>query len=210
MKKLVVAATLDELTPLLEHFKLSGDRFIETAAFDVLITGVGMTATAFALGQHLPGSYSLVLNLGIAGSFNRNTPLGSVVQVISDVFAELGAENKEQFLSIEQLGFGTSTYLSTGDLEHQALEQLLKVKAITVNKVHGNKLSIAAVVNRLDPEIESMEGAAVFYCCSQTGLPALQVRSISNYVEERNKGDWKIGLAIKNLNQWAIDFLTNT
>ena len=209
MKKLVVAATLDELTPLLEHFKLPGDRFIKSSAFDVLITGVGMTATAFALGQHLTANYSLVLNLGIAGSFDRSIPLGSVVQAVSDVFAELGAEDKEQFLSIEQLGFGTSTYLPNGGLAHPALEQLLKVKAITVNKVHGNKLSIASVVNRLDPEIESMEGAAVFYCCEQTGLPALQVRSISNYVEERNRKDWKIGLAIKNLNQWAIDFLTN-
>jgi futalosine hydrolase len=55
-----------------------------------------------------------------------------------------------------------------------------------------------------------MEGAAVLYSCEQTGIPCLQVRSISNYVEPRSKESWKIDLAVKNLNDWAIRFLTNT
>jgi futalosine hydrolase len=79
-----------------------------------------------------------------------------------------------------------------------------------VNKVHGNSLSIENLIKRLDPEIESMEGAAVFYCCEKMSIPAIQVRAISNYVEPRNKDNWKIGLAVKNLNAWAIDFLTNS
>ncbi len=87
--------------------------------------------------------------------------------------------------------------------------RLPQVSGITVNKVHGNKLSIKAIEQRLHPVTESMEGAAVFYCCEQAGIPCIQVRSISNYVEERNRGTWKIGLAIHNLNNWAIEFLTN-
>ena len=36
------------------------------------------------------------------------------------------------------------------------------VKAITVNTVHGNEDSISKIINRLNPDIETMEGAAIF------------------------------------------------
>ncbi|WP_207924565.1 hypothetical protein [Pedobacter changchengzhani] len=42
---------------------------------------------------------------------------------------------------------------------------------------------------------------------NQKEIDCLQIRSISNYVEARNKDNWKVGLAIENLNSWAIDFV---
>jgi futalosine hydrolase len=51
-----------------------------------------------------------------------------------------------------------------------------------------------------------MEGAAVFYVAQQEKIPALQIRAISNLVEKRNKDNWDIPLAIKNLNEWLILF----
>lgn len=210
MKILLVAATRAELALLAEHFSLPEKDFMTTPAFDVLITGVGMTATAFALGQHLSKNYGLVLNLGIAGSFNRSIPLGALVNITTDSFYELGAEDKNDFLTIETLGFGKSTYTANNNLLHDALSALPKVTGITVNRVHGNAESIARALKTTEPTTESMEGAAVLYCCEKAELPCLQIRSISNYVEPRNKENWKIGLAIKNLNDWAIGFLTNT
>ena len=77
---------------------------------DILITGVGMVATAFALGRHLANNdYDLAINLGIAGSFDRNIALGEVLEITQDTFAELGAENDNEFLPIDQLGFGQGT-----------------------------------------------------------------------------------------------------
>ncbi|WP_285060455.1 futalosine hydrolase [Pedobacter ginsengisoli] len=210
MKILIVAATRPEIAPLYEHYNLPQKDFLQTTEFDVLITGVGMTATAFALGQRLSSKYNLVLNLGIAGSFDRTLPLGTVLNISSDELAELGAEDKNGFIGIEALGFGKSRFSAHHHLLNDQLTALKKVSGITVNCVHGNESSIADVVKRLNPVTESMEGAAVFYCCEQTGTPCLQVRSISNYVEPRNKEGWKIGLAVKNLNDWAIRFLTNT
>jgi len=58
-----------------------------------------------------------------------------------------------------------------------------------------------------DPVTESMEGAAFFYACKQAGVPCLQIRAVSNYVEKRNRDAWQIGLAIKNLNSFAAEFL---
>lgn len=216
MKILVIAATRAELAGCCTAFELAEGSFIETPHFDLLITGVGMTATAFAMGQHLSAAthYKLVVNLGIAGSFDREIPLGSLVNIVNDEFSELGAENKDEFLTIDELGFGKGKYTgkaipSSANLQ-AVLSSLPEVNGITVNKVHGNKESIQAITSRLNPVTESMEGAAVFYCCTRLDIPCIQVRSISNYVEERNRDSWKIGLAIKNLNDWAIEFLTNS
>lgn len=207
MKLLVVAATSAEIAGVYEHFKLAEDNFVRNPEFDILITGVGITATAFALGRHLDADYSLALNVGIAGSFDQSLNLGDLVNIETDILAELGAEDHHRFLSIDELGFGNSTYSSNRPVAIPAVAQLPKVKGITVNKVHGNADSIAAIKARLAPQTESMEGAAFFYACGQLNIPCLQVRSISNYVAPRAKENWKIGLAIKNLNTWLVDFI---
>ncbi|MBC7567257.1 MAG: futalosine hydrolase [Pedobacter sp.] len=209
MKILLVAATRAEISILIGKFNFPDGDFIQSENFDLLITGVGMTATAFALGQNLSHKYGLVLNLGIAGSFNKKIPLGTLLNINSDEFSELGAEDDVEFLTIEQLGFGRGVYNTVNNLLDDRFENIKKVKGITVNMVHGKKGSIDKIVKRLNPTTESMEGAAVLYCCEQLAIPCLQIRSISNYVEPRNKENWNIGLAIANLNKWAIDFLTN-
>ena len=209
MKILIVAATRAELSGLISFYELPEGNFIPTPKFDILITGVGMTATAFAFGQHRTAAYELVVNLGIAGCYDRQFSLGTILNIVTDEFSELGAEDKEEFLTIDELGFGTSLFYGQHNCSDAAITRLPMVNGITVNKVHGNKDSIAAVVKRLNPITESMEGAAVFYSCSQLQIPCIQIRSMSNYVEERNRENWKIGLAIKQLNDWAIEFLTN-
>lgn len=206
MKLLIVAATEAEIATTLAHFNLkASSSFIETEKFDVLITGVGMVATAFALGQKLSDKYGLVLNVGIAGSFDRDIQLGELLNITKDVFAELGAEDHDNFIALPQLGFGENEFSSSGNTELT----LRKVKGITVNKVHGNAKSIEKIMALYHPQTESMEGAAVFQACAQLYIPALQVRSISNYVEPRNRENWQIGLAVKNLNDWLITFLKN-
>jgi len=221
MHILIVAATEAEISLLISNFGFSISNLdkenlyfaspsskdkseIEHSKFEILITGVGMVATAFALGTHLAtNKYDLVINLGIAGSFDRNIALGDVVEVIEDTFSELGAEDDDCFLSLTTLGFGEITYKPNG---HPFLN-IKQVKAITVNKVHGNEASIDKIVERLNPQLESMEGAAVFYACRQASVACVQIRAVSNYVEKRNRDAWKIGLAVKNLNTFAAELL---
>lgn len=204
MKLLLVAATRAELNQVFDYYNLPNDGFVSQGKFDILITGVGMTATAFALGKHLNNNYNLVLNVGIAGSFDPNISLGSLLNIERDTFAELGAEDYESFLTIDQLGLGENTYSAT-----YIFDELPKVTGITVNRVHGNATSIAKTLSKFKPQTESMEGAAVFYACQMNRIPCLQVRAISNYVEPRNKGNWQIDLAIHNLNNWVISFIKN-
>lgn len=85
MKTLVVAATKAELAFFYQHYSLPEKDFVESKHFDILITGVGMVATAFALGQRLIRKYDLVINLGIAGCFDRNIELGALVNITEDI-----------------------------------------------------------------------------------------------------------------------------
>ncbi|MGI4021640.1 MAG: futalosine hydrolase [Janthinobacterium lividum] len=198
MKILLVAATQPEIQPLLDHFG-------EEKPFDILITGVGMVATAFALGEHFARKkYDLAINLGIAGSFDRTLNLGEVVEIEEDNLSELGAEDGNQFIPIEDLGFGESKFQPINPM---LLLSTKKVRAITVNTVHGEEKSIQKITARLNPQLESMEGAAFFYACKNSMVPSIQIRSVSNYVEKRNRENWKIGLAVKNLNDFAIELL---
>jgi futalosine hydrolase len=53
-----------------------------------------------------------------------------------------------------------------------------------------------------------MEGAGLHYTCRMLQIPFLQLRGISNLVGERNKENWKISLAIEQVNQSLIRLLT--
>jgi futalosine hydrolase len=224
MRILLVAATADELSPLIAEFKVPVDELRrngycsifsqdgEQASSAILVTGVGMVSTAFVLGVHLTThSYDLVVNLGIAGSFDRDIAPGELVEISKDTSSELGAEDGDSFLTIGQLGFGEDTFYPSkklSDLYNLFNNFNLKpATAITVNTVHGNERSIEKVSLRLQPQIESMEGAAFFYACKKFNIPCLQIRAVSNYVEKRNRDSWMIGLAINTLNNFAVEFL---
>jgi len=57
--------------------------------------------------------------------------------------------------------------------------------------------------------IESMEGAAVFKVCEEIKVPCIQIRSISNKIERRNKENWDLDLSISNLNTEVEKIINN-
>lgn len=215
MRILFVAATEFEVGSLLGSAEIgAGSRGkthlrLLSPHHSLLITGVGMVATAFALGRELAANqYDLAINLGIAGTFDRNIVLGDLVEITEDTIAELGAEDDETFLPISQMGFGESHFKASKQLSAVYKEAGLKqATAITVNTVHGNEASIKKIQQRLNAQIESMEGAAFFYACREAGVPCIQIRAVSNYVEKRNRDAWQIGLAVKNLNTFAVELI---
>ena len=219
MKFLLVVATKNEIQPFLDKFDLVIDTEITyqfqlvDLAIDILITGVGITATSFALGQNLNANYDLVLNVGIAGSFDRKIELGEVINVVEDQFADLGAEDDETCLSLFDLGlieendypYEKEKLVNNTLHKPESIQSLKNVSGITVNKVHGNKNSIEKIIGKYRPTIETMEGAAFFYACKMVGIPFFQIRAISNYVEKRDRDAWDIPLAVKNLNKKLIE-----
>jgi futalosine hydrolase len=214
MNILLVAATQAEIEPFLLHHGFNQlpvlEKSIGVHQLSVLISGVGMVATAFALGNLFNSkSFDLAVNAGIAGSFDPAIPPGNLCRVTEDILAEFGAEDGNTFLKAENIGLGKSQFFASPIAEFRIYDQLQEVKSVTVNKVHGNEESITEFVNQFDPQIETMEGASFFYACEQAGIPGIQIRSISNMVERRNKDNWQIGLAIKNLNDTLIQLFNS-
>jgi futalosine hydrolase len=185
---------------------------------DVLITGVGMVATASWCSRILATDrYDVALNLGVCGSFNRAIGPGAVVHVITDRLAELGGEDGDSFLTIQQMGLlqADEFPFKGGRLVNEAppamapLADLRAVDGITVSTVHGNEASIAGVAERFGPDVESMEGAAFMYSCLIHGVPFAQVRAVSNIVERRNRAAWKVHEAVGALGAAGLRILAS-
>ncbi len=216
MRVLIVAATAMEIAPLvgkLHRTSEIGPRVIRyTHAGDDLVvvtTDLGMVATAaWCSGLLMVERCSLALNLGLCGSFDRSLPPGTVVHVVADRIAELGAEDGDTFLTVEELMLPAEAhFVNSAPPANQALSRLPAVSGITVNTVHGNERSIAAVVQRFKPQVESMEGAAFMQSCLIHEIPFAQVRAVSNVVERRNRDAWKLADAIGALGTAALSIL---
>lgn len=210
-KILIHSATAGEIEPLLAFLKpfVSSSNTLyrlPNLELRLCVSGAGMVSTAFALGKLAAEPFDLALQAGIGGSFGHHH-MGEVLCVEEDCFSELGAEDGEAFLSMDQLGLGQQRQSLLRPYRHPLLDQLRRAKGITVNRVHGQKASIEKVVKQYDPGVESMEGAAFIYAANACGWPAMQVRAVSNRVETRQRESWNIPLAVKNLNRVLLELI---
>lgn len=221
MNLLLVAATPFEIAPTLSFlenvFSQTASGIYQKDDFHItpLITGVGCVATAWRLAlQFSSAPADWALNAGVAGAFDRSLALGDVVQVVTEQFGDLGVEEADgRFTDLFHLGLvdPDSAPFVRGKLYNPGAGQthfLPTVHGLTVNRVHGNHLSIESA--RLlfpDVQTESMEGAAFFYGCLSANIPFVEIRSISNYVEPRNRANWQLETAIENLNRVLIEMI---
>lgn len=223
MKILVIAATGAEIALSIKHIAAIGSE-VKPLVFDLdgveisfSVTGVGMVATAYHLTKLLASNrYDLAIQAGIAGCFDRDIPLGEVLMVQSDRFADLGAEDGYSFTDVFDLGLVQANdapfkgKILPNPQNAVAFNMNLKeVTALTVNTVTGNDESTARLQDRFGCTLESMEGAAFHYVCLQEHISFVQIRAVSNYVEKRNRANWKIEEAVNNLNNYLIDYLEN-
>jgi futalosine hydrolase len=211
MDILLCAATPQEIEPL--------NNFIHSQTLHevrTLITGVGLTATAYQITKAISKKNpDLIIQAGMAGSFDSNLALGQVVAVTGECFGDLGVQENGDFMSLFEMGLeGKNAFPWTeGWLVNQSpiLEScsIMKVKALSVNQISTSDSSIFYYKN-LGASTESMEGAALHYVALMESVPFLQLRSISNYAGERDKNKWRIKDAISNLSQELKQLLINT
>lgn len=219
---LIVAATQLEINPLLTRFntrdRVPGGNFTYGGDNDkpeFLVTGVGMVATVYHLTRKLcQQKFDLVVNAGIAGSFNENFTPGMVVNVTDECTPGFGAENEKGFKSVFDLGFyhPDKHPFTKGKLRpqknlperfvNQGLLSLLPVvSGMTSDTISGTAESAKKMKDLSQADIETMEGAAFFFVCLLEKVPFVQIRAISNKVGESDKSGWNIPLAIENLNK---------
>lgn len=219
---LVVTATPFELKPLLgasdgltpmyqQPFRLG----MGTGCWG-LATGVGAAPTAHHLSWALAkGEFKQVVNIGIAGSYSPYFVIGDVVVIGQDTFADYGVDCKGNFVSAFQHGLTHPNEPPYDDgwmfwphsNRFPRASHLPVVKGATVATASGSEAIISAISRRLDPDIETMEAAAVFFTCLMAGVPFICLRAISNRVEPRDASKWDIPLAVKNLSEQALQLI---
>jgi futalosine hydrolase len=176
--------------------------------FNVIEVGVGpieaAARTAIALSKD---KYNDVISVGIAGGFIGQADIGDIVIANDIIAADLGAQSEDGFISIEKLGFGTSTIAVNKSIVNALKDTLgqskLNVKIgpiLTVSTVTGTSATADALSQQVkNATAEAMEGFGVAMAAKQFNIPTLEIRSISNLVGPRNKSEWKIKEALSNL-----------
>ena len=213
MRILLVAATPTEIAPTvtwLRNAATAQERDVLTfprVQVQVTFTGLGPVRTAFALG-HLLGQATpqLALQAGVAGAVDRVLKIGQVVNVISEALLDDGAEDRDgSLLSLPDIGFPYGPpFGADGTLSPVGPSSILPYPTVhggTVARASGSAERIALLRKHFPQvQVETMEGAAFFHACLSTGIDALQLRAISNYVTPRDRDAWNMPLAITNLN----------
>lgn len=216
MNVLVVTATNREALLLVNKFKadkITENLFISQInnnKVEFLIAGVGGVFTAYNVTKQIRASRpDIIINTGIAGSFDSQLELGTVVNVISDEFGDLGFEDDDNFSSFFSSGlmdnnlhpFCDGKINFSDGFVSKTLSELPKKSSVCVNTAHGNADSIDRFKQICIADVENMEGAACGFVALSDNIKTYQIRAISNYVTKRDFSKWKIDLAIENLTE---------
>lgn len=202
MHLLLCAATEFEIKPTIDFL----DAQSLNQRVTVLVTGLGLTATAYHLTKAVATKdFDCMIQAGLAGSLSEDFPLSEVVVVEKDCLADQGVVENNSFQSGFDLNLIQNNQPWTdGWLQnpHTALVKqtgLVSVNSASVNEITTNARRIEHY-RETGAQIESMEGAALHYVALMENLPFLQLRSISNFVGERDKSKWALQQAIERLN----------
>ncbi len=176
--------------------------------FDVLLAGVGPISAAVNTSKILASNkYGLVVSAGIGGGFIGKAEVGSLVVANEIIVADLGVQTPEGFLSVDELGFGSSRIQVNEDLVNRLVKAFLAAKlsvnigpVLTVSTATGTAESELELMARVpEATAEGMEGYGVALAAKEQGIPVLELRTISNAVGPRDRAAWRIKEALELL-----------
>ena len=203
MKILLCAATEMEIAPTIQFLASK-----ELESVEVVITGVGLMTSTYAL---LKATYmhhpDLLIQAGIAGTLNASATLAEVVVVQTETIGDLGVKESAGFQSLFDLKllstdlFPWKNARLKNDNETLNNLNLRVVVGVSVNEISTHPETVSYYQNSLGAEVETMEGAALHYVGLMEKILFLQVRSLSNFVGERDKTKWEIKKSIATLNR---------
>lgn len=211
MNILLTAATHGEIQTTREY--LTEKKYSrKNCSTGILVTGAGMVNTIYALTKHINAERpDMIIQAGIGGSLHPFYPPPAVVTIREEVIGDMGAEEDHTFKDIFDLGLAEENrFPFSGKMlinPHQQLLEKIKLPAlrgISINEITTDAGRIQQLVEKYGVMIESMEGAALHYVCLQEAIPFIQIRSVSNFVGERDKTKWRIQEAIDHLNRELI------
>ncbi|MEW6500329.1 MAG: futalosine hydrolase [Thermodesulfobacteriota bacterium] len=197
---LIVAATEMELAPV--RAQLAGQ-----PRFEFLSCGIGPVEAAVRLAAFLassPRKYDLVLHCGVAGAY-----VGSGAEVLDiclaerEVLGDLGVEGQAgRVVPLPAQLAVPLEFPLDASLFRQAAATLGKRGIVcrvgtfvTVNTASATAGRGLFLRERFGALCENMEGAAVARVCREFLLPCLELRAVSNLVEDRDLSRWRLAEA---------------
>ena len=197
-----------------------GARCLAAPEVHVVVAGIGRTNAAAATAEALADAraagapFAAVISTGIAGALpGSNLAIGTVIVADACIYAEEGIALPEGQGDMRVLGFPLGDFEGNRVPVDGAL--LLAFRAIgpacaitTVATCSGTDAAALSVRTRTGAMAEAMEGAAVVHAARRVGVPALEIRSISNTTGDRAAQQWDIAAAFSAL-QLVGDALVN-
>ncbi|MBV8282413.1 MAG: hypothetical protein JO347_10180, partial [Candidatus Eremiobacteraeota bacterium] len=165
---------------------------------ETLIIGVGPVEAACAVVAALARRrYSLVVNAGIGGAFAGTAEIGDGV-VVADDTMELALESGAPLalpLGIELVEKAES---DAALVERLCAKGFRALHGVTVTRVTASDATARRLSGR-GAQVESMEGFAVLRAAQRAGVPAIQLRGISNRCGERKFSGWDFAAGVAGL-----------
>jgi futalosine hydrolase len=219
------AMELDPLRTALQQAEGAGQG--GDSSFDFLLCGVGPTAAAAALAGYLAcrtEEYAGVILAGTAGAYPVPThareagpgqaaaaegpgPAGLLDLCLAarEVLGDFGVAATHGAEPFAQSNLGADyEFLLESPLLRSARTILQRLDTpfhcgtfITVNAATATLERGLALAGRHQGLCENMEGAAVALVCRNLGLPLLEIRCVSNMVEDRDPDRWLLTEAIR-------------
>ena len=215
MRVIITAATNGEWMPSFQ--KINPAYAVTNKRFSVGFheSGIGLLASSVSLMKmFVQETPSLIIQVGIAGCFDKKVPLGKVFAVKDDFAGDIGVMENKVWKDLFDLKLDkpNDAPYEKKSLPNPWLSQynLLKLptkKGVTVSTISTDKNKIDLYSGRYKATLESMEGAALHYIGRDLNIPFIQIRAVSNYVGERNKAKWNMQEAIYNLNETLLQYL---
>ena len=175
----------------------------------MLAGGVGAVAAAAATATALAlRPCAAVVNCGIGGAFPGQAPPCGIVVADLVVAADLGAQTEDGFEPLDALGFGPVSLAADPLLADTCLDRLAAAglaarrgTILTVSTITGRPSRLAELTSRWGPVAEAMEGYGVLLAAAKAGIPAVEVRTMSNVVGHRDVAAWDMTGALHALSQ---------
>lgn len=198
----------------------------------LVYSGIGPVNTAHALTRAVERQRPrMVLQFGIAGAYvPAGVPVGSIVVASEEIYGDLGVLTPDGWQPADLIGIpvvaGDPPRFNRFPLDPQRLARVVQLLAtpppasapaapstavhcgpcLTLSQVTGVRTLGDALHRRFGALCESMEGAAAAHVCALYGLPFLEVRGVSNLVEDRDRSRWQIAAAA-SVAQRAVEHL---
>jgi futalosine hydrolase len=156
---------------------------LELVGLDGFVCGIGPVEAALATARRLAQvSPSAVLHIGIAGATKLEPP--ALVLGSSAVYCDV-IDPASEWPCIDRVEPDAALLAAV----HQALPEADVLPIATCGKVGGGTHC----------EVEAMEGFGVLRACALAGVPAVELRAISNAVNESDRSRWRIDEALELL-----------